>query len=305
MLATCAAVALAVAACGGSATANPGAATDQHSGAPAAGAVAVVTSTNVWGDVVKQIGGDRVEVVTLISDPAMDPHSYEATPQNQLAVSKAALIVENGGGYDDFLDALLKGANSASTVINAVDVAGKTAPAGEQPNEHVWYDLRSVGKVAEEIAVALTSADPAGKAAFTANLASFQAQLAGLEQQVGAIKAAHGGAPVATTEPVPLYLLQAAGLRNLTPAAFSDAVEEGTDVPAAVLLQTLKLFSDRSVNALVYNAQTTGPETERVLAAARQNGIPAVPVTETLPDHSDYVSWMAATVAALNKALGG
>src|SRR5690348_1175356 len=68
----------------------------------------VVAATNVYGDVVQRIAGDAAEVTSVITDPTADPHSYEANPQNQLALSKADVIVENGGGYDDFIDTMLK-----------------------------------------------------------------------------------------------------------------------------------------------------------------------------------------------------
>ena len=114
---------------------------------------AVVTSTNVWGDVVAQIGGDQVAVTSLISDPAADPHSFEPNAQAQLALSKAALVVENGGGYDDFVQTMLQSARSAPALINAVEVSGKTTSstrsAGDGAlNEHVWYDLPTADKVA-------------------------------------------------------------------------------------------------------------------------------------------------------------
>jgi zinc/manganese transport system substrate-binding protein len=103
---------------------------------------------------------------------------------------------------------------------------------------------------------------------------------------------------------VPLYLLDAVGLRNKTPDEFSEAIEEDSDVPAKVLNETLALYSGHQVKVLAYNAQTTGPETEKVLAAAKQNNIPVVPVTETLPAGKDYVGWMSGTLNALGAALG-
>ena len=74
-------------------------------------------------------------------------------------------------------------------------------------------------------------------------------------------------------------------------------------MPAAVLEQTLALFDDHAVRVLVYNAQTAGAETTRVLAVAHTNGVPAVPVTETLPARIGYLAWMRGNLAALEKAL--
>ncbi|WP_328347073.1 zinc ABC transporter substrate-binding protein [Streptomyces violaceus] len=266
--------------------------------------VAVVASTDVYGDIVRRVGGDRVDVASVVSDPDQDPHSYEADPQNQLALSKAEIVVENGGGYDDFVDRMLKGGhNDSAQVINAVKVSGKTAPKGGELNEHVWYDFPTVAKVVDRIAAALTKADPSDAAAFGKNAAAFKAKLAPLEAKEARIKKEHGGAGVAITEPVPLYMTEASGLINRTPAEFSEAIEEGDDVSPRILQENLALFSGRKVQALVYNEQTSGPQTEKTEAAAKAAGIPVVPVTETLPKGKDYLGWMTANVDALAGAL--
>lgn len=275
------------------------------SGAAADGRISVVASTDVWGDIAQQVGGDRVDVTSIITDPAADPHSYEADAKVKLAISRAAVVVENGGGYDDFVDSLLRSVDNRPTVVDAVEVSGKQAGAGGDLNEHVWYDFPTVAKVASAIAAALGRSDPAGAATFTANATAFAAKLAPLENTERSVAAAHTGTGVAITEPVPLYLLQACGLADETPEAFSHAVEEGTDVSASVLRDTLALFSDRKVALLVYNAQTSGAETELVLKAARQAGVGIVPVTETLPEGKDYLGWMQDNVEAVRAALGG
>ncbi|GAA0966399.1 zinc ABC transporter substrate-binding protein [Acrocarpospora macrocephala] len=294
------ALALLLAGCGGAAT--PAATTGSSAAAPEP--ITVVASTNVYGDIVKQVGGDRVEVTSIISDPGQDPHSYEANTQNQLALSKARVVVENGGGYDDFVDTMLKSSgNTAAEVVNAVTVSGRTAPAGGELNEHVWYDLPSVAKIADQISAALAKADPASAAAFTANADAFKQKLKPLEDRTATIAAQAGGTAVAITEPVPVYLLEAAGLKNLTPEEFSEAIEEGDDVSPQVLAETIALFTGKKVEALVYNEQTSGPQTEQLKKAAADNGVAVVPVTETLTEGKDYVGWMTATLDALQAAL--
>ncbi|MEU3348348.1 zinc ABC transporter substrate-binding protein [Streptomyces sp. NPDC006700] len=267
-------------------------------------AVPVVASTNVYGDIAEQIGGDRVEVTSVISDPSQDPHSYEASTQNQLALSKAKVVIENGGGYDDFIDRMLKsGGNSSAEVVNAVKVSGRTAPKGGELNEHVWYDFPSVARLADSIAAALGKADPANAGTFTRNAETFKEKLKPLEAKEAQIKKEHGGDAVAITEPVPLYVIEASGLVNRTPEEFSEAIEEGGDVSPKVLRETLALFTGKKVKALVYNEQTSGPQTERVEQASKSAGIPVVAVTETLPKGKDYVGWMTANVDALAGAL--
>lgn len=269
-----------------------------------AGTVAVVASTNVYGDIVKRIGGDRVQVTSIITDPDQDPHTYQASTKTQLELSKAKVVVENGGGYDDFVDTMLKNGNPNLKPINAVKVTGVKAPAGGDLNEHVWYDFPGMEKLSQKIAAELGAADPGHKTTFTANAAAFDRDLHGLEQDTAKLKKSYAGKGVAITEPVPGYMLDAAGLRNRTPAAFSEAVEEGDDVPPRALQQTLALFSGSDkVSALVYNAQATGPQTEQVQKAAKKGGVPVVPVTETLPPGKTYLSWMRGNVTALGAAL--
>lgn len=270
---------------------------------PDGGPVSVVASTNVYGDIARQIGGGEVKVTSFISDPGQDPHSFEAGTRNRLALSKAGVVIENGGGYDDFVDTLLKGAGSKAEVLNAVEISGRTAPAGEELNEHVWYDLPSVARLADRISAALAKAAPEDAATFSANAASFKAKLKTLEGKLAAVKAAHAGEAVAITEPVPGYLLEGAGLKNETPEEFSEAIEEGDDVPPRVLRDTLALLTGKKVKALVYNAQTSGPQTEQVEKAAKDGGVPVVPVTETLPEGQDYLTWMDGNITTLQKAL--
>ena len=284
---------LLLAACGSSATA----------GSTEDAGLSVVASTNVYGSIASAVAGDAATVTSIISDPSADPHSYEANTRTQLELSRADVVVENGGGYDDFVDTMLEAAdNPGVTVVNAVDVSGKDAEA-EGFNEHVWYDVATVRKVADAVEAALAKAAPDDAATFAANAAAFDAELTTLEQTITTDAATTRGAPVAITEPVPGYLLAALGAEEKTPEEFSEAIEEETDVPVDVLQETLALFTDRQVRALVYNEQTTGPQTEQVLAAARTAGIAVVPVTETLPEGEDYTTWMTGTVEAVAAAL--
>jgi zinc/manganese transport system substrate-binding protein len=269
----------------------------------AGGKITIVASTDVWGDIAKQIGGDAVTMTSIISDPAQDPHSYEANAQVQLALSKADVVIENGGGYDDFVDTLLKGAgNDSAKILNAVDISGFDQAPGL--NEHVWYDFPTVKKVAAKIADTLSALDASRASTFTANQKKFDAALNVLMGEEAAIKASSaGGSGVAITEPVPLYLLVASGLVDKTPEAFSKAVEQGTDVAPDALKRTLTLFSEHKVALLAYNEQTSGPETDQVIAAAKVAGIPVVGVRETLPTGKDYLSWMTDNLVAVKAAL--
>ena len=295
-----AALALALSACSGSAT--PAASGPASTG----GTIAVVASTNVYGDLVKRVGGDAVEVTSIIDDPAQDPHEYTANARTQLALSKAQVVVENGGGYDDFVATMLSATTATPRVVNVADVSGyDQKPAEGEFNEHLWYDFPTMVKLTDQLQRDLSALAPDRAATFQQNAAALTGQLQGLEKTEATLAEKHRGTGVAITEPVPLYLLDASGLVDRTPEAFSEAVEEGTDVPAAVLQETLALFSGKQVGLLAYNEQTTGPQTEAVLAAAKTNGVPVVGMTETLPAGQDYVSWMQGNLDAVGSALQG
>ena len=293
-------VALLCAACGSSTSGDsPG-----GGGGSSTRPLSVVASTNVWGDVAQAVGGEDVTVSSIISDPSQDPHSFEANTKTLLMVSKAQVVIENGGGYDDFMGRMTKSSGSEATVINAVDVSGKEAPADGELNEHVWYDFATVEKVVDVIATRLGRARPEDAQAFTRRADALSSKIDALVDEESSIKRQFAGKTIGITEPVPLYLTEACGLVNTTPEEFSEAVEEGDDVSPAVLKRTLDQYTTGKVDALVYNAQTSGPVTEKVEAAAKRNGTGVVPVTETLPEGLDYVSWMGQNLDHLRAALG-
>ena len=196
-------------------------------------------------------------VTSLIRSADADPHEYEPTPADALAVSRATVFVANGGGYDDFATKLStrRATSRSSVVVTALSGFETDAP---DFNEHVWYDLPTVKKLADHLATALGAADQPDANRYLDNAKKFDAQVDGLMTKVAAIKAKHAGVKVAITEPVPGYLLDAAGLVVVTPPEFSEAVEEGTDPPAAVVTANNATFAEAKV--LVENAQTDGPD---------------------------------------------
>jgi zinc/manganese transport system substrate-binding protein len=293
---------LAAAGCGQGGGAAP--ASSAPSGAAPA-TVPVVASTDVYGSIARAVGGQHVSVTSIIHSPDADPHEYESTPADAAAVSAAKVLVENGGGYDDFAGKILAATGAKPAVVDVSQLSGRGT--GGEFNEHVFYHLPTMAKLADALAGELGKADPAHAADFQANARAFHTQLDGLGAKVAAIKTAHPGARVAVTEPVPLYLVEQAGLVDATPEAFSHAVEDGNDPPADVLRQTLALFTGpNKVSALLVNAQTENAATNQVQQAASANGVPVVSVTETLPAGTmDYVTWMGGQIDQLATALGG
>lgn len=172
-------------------------------------------------------------------------------------------------------------------------------------NEHMWYDFPTMGKLVDEVVAELSAIDPSNASTYSQNGGALNADLLDLEAREDELKSSFAGEGVAITEPVPLYLLDAIGLDNITPTEFSEAIEEDTDVPPAVLQQTLELFTTNRVKLLAYNEQTTGPQTEAVLAAAEAHDIAVVPVTETLPEGSSYIEWMQRNLDSISAVLSG
>lgn len=298
LVAASAGLGLLLTACGPTAGSSRGSAGD--------GIVEVVASTSVYGDIVRSIGGDKVSVTSVITRTSQDPHSYEATTQDKLAVSKAELVVENGGGYDAFIQKLADDTGlDHNNVLNAVDVSGlpKDGQGASGFNEHVWYSLPAMTRLADALAAKLGALEPASAETFRNNAAAFSQGLAGLEAKVSAIKASSGQVPVAVTEPVPLYLLEAAGLENKTPAEYTAAIEEDADVPPAVLRAAVQLVESGGVRLLAYNLQTEGPQTVALKKSAETAHVPVVNFSETLPDGKSYLQWMTDNVDNIAKAL--
>lgn len=291
LVAAAAAIGLALTGCSGSV------------GDPPAG-IQVVASTNVYGSLAATIGGAQASVTSIIDDPAKDPHEYQADARTQLAVSRAQVVIENGGGYDDFVDTMLSAsANTRTILINAVKLSGYDDSIPDF-NEHMFYDYPTVAKVVDAIVAAFKKVDPSHAALFADRGAKLQAKVGALESSELNLSGATSGTRVAITEPVPNYVLAALGMKVVTPIAFSEAIEQGTDAPAQVLEQTLATLTPGDAQLLVYNVQTSGPQTDAVLAAAKKAGIPAVPVSETLPPGFDYVTWQRGVLATIAQALG-
>ncbi|MEV6244206.1 zinc ABC transporter substrate-binding protein [Lentzea sp. NPDC051838] len=272
------------------------------------GKIQVVTSTNVWGSVIKAVGGDAVEVKALLDDPSADPHSYESKPADAALIKDAKLVVFNGGGYDDFFPKLIT--TEGQKKIEAFPLRDDHAtpasgePAGEhkhEENEHVWYDLHTVRAVAEAAANELGALAPDKKTQFESNTADFSAKLEELEKKVDGIGK---GKKVVATEPIAHYLLDETGAEDVTPEAFSKAIEEESDVPAAALAETNQLVEGKKINVLVDNTQTENQVTKGIVEKAKSAGIPVVAVTETLPEGvTGYLDWMSKQVDALSQAL--
>jgi zinc/manganese transport system substrate-binding protein len=273
----------------------------------------IVSSTNVWGDVASSVGGDLVQVVSIIDSFSQDPHSYEASARDQLAVNDADVVVANGGGYDSFIDTLAEAAGNSNIVYAYLPEEGEEEDHATEEgdhdhdhahsNEHVWYDFHVVEDFATRLAEQLRTLDPDNAAQYTANLEEFLVGIESLEERAAAVAGSVSGAKVISSEPVADYLLAELGLTNITPESFSQAIEEELDVSPADLLEIQNLISTKSVDLFVVNIQTGSVQIDALVELAEASGVAVIQVSELLPEGLGYLAWMEQNISAIEAGL--
>jgi zinc/manganese transport system substrate-binding protein len=285
-----AALGLAAAGCGGGATAASG-----------TKVINAVGAENEYANVLSQIGGRYVHVSAILANPDTDPHSFEASPQVAREVSEAQLIVQNGVGYDDWMNKIESASpNSARKVITVQKVLGLP---GSTANPHLWYDPKTMPAAARAMAADMSAIQPAHKAYFQARLKAFLHALTPWTNAIAQFKARYPGTTAATTEPVADFLLTAMGIRNLTPFTFQAAIMNGNDPsPQDISLQK-SFFTQHKARLFAYNQQAVSSLTMTFQHDARQAGVPIVGVYETMPPGYNYQGWMLAEVHAITKAV--
>jgi zinc/manganese transport system substrate-binding protein len=268
------------------------------------GVVAVVAAENEYGNVAAQIGGHYVQVASVESNPNTDPHTYEVSPSVASEVSAAAVVIQNGVGYDTYMDRIESAAPNSQRRV--VDVQHLLGLPDSTPNPHLWYDPRTMPAVAAAIGNDLAAVDPAHAAYFRANVTAFDRSLQPWLSAIAAFKTTDSGTRSATTEPVADYLLQAMGIDNLTPYAFQADIMNGTDPTPQDVTQENSFFSQHLVKLFVYNQQVVDSLTESIRTNAQHAGVPVVGVYETMPTPGyTYQSWMLAETNALRAAVVG
>jgi zinc/manganese transport system substrate-binding protein len=265
------------------------------------GGLNVVAAENVYGNIASQIGGRDVAVTSILTNPNADPHLFEPGTANGLAVAQAKVVIENGLGYDAFMTKLETAAPSKDRVV--ITIADVLGVHGKDANPHLWYDVPRLARVATAIATAFGKADPSHAVAYHHGLHRFERSLGPLLREIASIRTRFHGAPVAYTEPVPGYLVSAAGLHNVAPAAYTRAIEDGTEPTAAAVAAMNALIAKRRIRVLLYNRQAVSPITKSLENAARAARIPVVPVSETLPPGQTFQQWQLGEARALAAAL--
>ena len=267
------------------------------SSATATARVSIVAAENFYGDIVRQIGGDKVSVM---SDPNVDPHEYESNVEDAKAIANASLVIANGGGYDDWMDKLLSASPNASRIVlKGFDLAVTKLP----DNEHVWYNIDNAATIAKAIDKALAKLDPADSAFFRRNDQTFEQSLSKIKGAIRKIAAEYRGTPIGLTETIFLYQATPLGLKVLTPFEFQKAIAEGNDPPADAVVETENQIKQKKIKILVYNEQTISAVTTKAQDDAKEANVPVVGVTETMPVGESYQTWMLRQLEEVRKAL--
>jgi zinc/manganese transport system substrate-binding protein len=263
--------------------------------------IAVVAAENFYGDVARQIGGERVSVTSVLGNPDQDPHLFEITPSLVRQIAAAKVVIYNGAAYDPWMDKLLKvAAAPGRAVIVAADLVHKSAGA----NPHLWYDPPTMPAVAAALATTLSAIDPAHKDDYAARLKAFLASLAPLNQKIAAIAGKYAGTPVSATEPVFGYM--AAALRlTMRNASFQLAIMNNTEPSARALARFEDDLKTHQVRVMFYNTQASDRLVRRLVDLARAANVPVVGVTETCPPGLTYQAWMLRQLEATERALAG
>lgn len=270
---------------------------------PVAGAeqVEVVATTNVYGDIVQQIGGAHVAVTSILTNPNQDPHEFEASAATAREIAAARLVIANGAGYDPWAQKLLAASKSSSReIIEMATLVGRKA--GDNP--HLWYDPAAVDTLAHAIAASLTRLDPEHGADYARGLERFEQAMEPLRKRISVLRGRYAGTPVTATEPVFGYMADALGLK-MRNERFQRAVMNGTEPSAAAIAGFENDLRKAAVKVLLYNSQTTEALAERMQSIAKEARVPVVAITETRPPQQSYQEWMVSQLDALDRALGG
>jgi zinc/manganese transport system substrate-binding protein len=278
-----------------------GACASNAPGGGSSGGINVVAGENFWGSIALQLGGSKVSVQSVVTDPNADPHEYESSSNDARAFAEAQLVILNGAGYDDWGKKLLA-ANQASgrRVLNLADLLGKKV--GDNP--HFWYNPSDVVKVADGITAQYKALDPGAAGYFDQRRADFAIALQPYTDEIASIKQKYSGVQVGATESIFVYLAAALGLSLTTPVEFMNAVAEGNDPPVSAVAEFQNQITGNQIKVLVYNVQTSTAVTTNIKSLATAHHIPSVGVSETLlPENLAFQDWQLKQLKSLDTAL--
>jgi zinc/manganese transport system substrate-binding protein len=260
----------------------------------------IIAAENFYGDIAKALGGDHVEVSSILKNPAQDPHAFSTSPSIAKAVLGADIVIYNGAHYDDWMARLLSASSQqahAQTVMVVADLVG--VKSGDNP--HIWYIPSTMSHYAEALSQHLIALDPSHTEDYKKRLTQFQLAQTALQNTVAALRKKTEGAAVTATEPVFNYMAEALGLK-MQHMDFQWSIEnESAPSPAAVQRMQDDLKNHR-VRILFYNTQVTSPLVDQLKSVAEKSHVPIVGVTETQPLGVTYHQWMQQQLEAVKEA---
>jgi zinc/manganese transport system substrate-binding protein len=278
-----------------------GAASSSSASSPP-GKLRVTAAENFWGSIAAQLGGEKVVVSSIIANPNTDPHSYEPTASDGVAIARAQMAIVNGIGYDKWASNLLAANPSSSRVV--LDV-GALLGLGEGDNPHQWYSPSSVQRVIDAIVAGYKRLDPRDTSYFDRARSAFETvALAENRRLSDEIRTRYAGVPVGYSESIFQPLGQSLGLKLLTPYSFAKAIAEGTDVSAADKQTVDAQAETHAIKVWIYNSQNATPDVQRAGQLASAAHIPITTITETLsPASASFEQWQDAQLKSLILAL--
>ncbi|MBS1677580.1 MAG: zinc ABC transporter substrate-binding protein [Actinobacteria bacterium] len=298
VLASIALVSILLAGCGGSGSD----ATAGGSGG-SGGKLRVVAAEDFWGSIAEQLGGEKVAVTNIITNPAADPHDYEPTAEDAKTMAGAEMSIVNGIGYDEWASKLLAASPAEGRIeLTVGDVVGLSN--GDNP--HQWYSPESVHKVIDQIVADYKEALPGNAAYFEARKKALETEaFAEYDELIEAIKAEYDGTPVGASESIFEPLAPALGLKLITPKGFMDGISEGTEPTPQEKSAADEQVKDNQIQLWVYNSQNATPDVKRLNEEVEAAGIPIATVTETMtPEGASFEEWMVRELKGIQKALG-
>lgn len=257
--------------------------------------VRVVASVDQWGSIANELGGDCVDVTTIVTGTTADPHDYEPSPSDLMAFGEAKVVIVNGVDYDHWATDALGNVDQQPVVVDAGDITGQTD--GDDP--HLWYSPQAVRSVSAAITAAFRTAAPDAGDYFAERASQWESSLRPYDELISRIASA-SPVSVAMTEPVFERMAEALGISDMTPAGFLDATRNEADPSPGDIAEFETILEDGLVDVLVVNTQTGDPTTERLRSTAESNDIAVVEVTETVPDgYSGFLEWQIHQLEAL------
>ena len=262
------------------------------------GTIEVAASVNQWGTVAKALGGDNVNVTSIINSTNVDAHDYEPTTSDIAKLQKAQVIIVNGAGYDAWA---VKAAQTVNAIIvNAAEIGG----VNDGENPHVWFSADVRKAVAQAITEAYEQADAAKKNDFDKMNDQWAAEENNVESKIAEVKQKTDGLAYAATESVASYLAEDMGLADATPSGYARATANESEPTPTDIKQFTDALKAGEIKLLVVNTQEESELTGKITDAAKSVEVPMVELTEQMPEQYDSLTaWMEGLVDAFSQAI--